>query len=249
MVNRFKPDHRKKWILRNVLKTVPTLCPRFEITGAFQIEDWLFNPKLRWFSYSPISSPANLFSISSQVIFCLRLICSTILIISLIVKLKYIQRSSFPSKRNHLIVAEVGPIAVHLRQLNYYSRPDYFMVYSCFMKIIRRLKVKFNDIYDWEGEISISEQVSLINSVERIVNFTEHFSYFLANFSSQLSAEINIGKKNSKRNILCLMQGFVWCERSACERGTVCIDRIDSASIEHIIEICSNVRQWQTFIR
>lgn len=174
---------------------------------------------------------------------------STILIISLIVKLKYIQRSSFPSKKNHLVVAEVGPIAVHLRQLNYYSRPDYFMVYSCFMKIIRRLKVKFNDIYDWEGEISISEQVSLINSVERIVNFTEHFSYFLANFSSQLSAEINIGKKNSKRNILCLMQRFVWCERSACERGTVCIDRIDSASIEHIIEICSNVRQWQTFIR
>uniref|UniRef100_F1L2W9 non-specific serine/threonine protein kinase n=1 Tax=Ascaris suum TaxID=6253 RepID=F1L2W9_ASCSU len=64
--------------------------------------------------------------------------------------------------------AEVGPIAVHLRQLNYYSRPDYFMVYSCFMKIIRRLKVKFNDIYDWEGEISISEQInkSKMDSIE-----------------------------------------------------------------------------------
>ncbi|VDM42007.1 unnamed protein product [Toxocara canis] len=55
---------------------------------------------------------------------------------------------------------EMEPILAHLRLLNYYSRPDYFMVYMCFMKIIKRLKVKFNDVYDWEEEISFSEEAS-----------------------------------------------------------------------------------------
>lgn len=41
-------------------------------------------------------------------------------------------------------------ILPHLRSLDYYNRPNYSLVYKCFLKLIKRLDVKWSDPYDWE---------------------------------------------------------------------------------------------------
>uniref|UniRef100_A0A1I8AXJ8 Protein kinase domain-containing protein n=1 Tax=Steinernema glaseri TaxID=37863 RepID=A0A1I8AXJ8_9BILA len=41
-------------------------------------------------------------------------------------------------------------IAKHLRELGYYSRPDYLMIYKAFMNVLTTYNYKFIDPYDWD---------------------------------------------------------------------------------------------------
>ena len=44
------------------------------------------------------------------------------------------------------------PIVPYLRGLNVYNRPDYSMIYNCFLKLMSKHKVKYSDKYDWETD-------------------------------------------------------------------------------------------------
>lgn len=43
-------------------------------------------------------------------------------------------------------------ILPHLRELNYYHRPNYSMIYKCFLNLMKRLDVQWENPYDWETE-------------------------------------------------------------------------------------------------
>uniref|UniRef100_A0A7E4VI74 non-specific serine/threonine protein kinase n=1 Tax=Panagrellus redivivus TaxID=6233 RepID=A0A7E4VI74_PANRE len=43
-------------------------------------------------------------------------------------------------------------ILAYLNSCNYADRPDYKFVYTCMMDVIRKKKIKFSDLYDWEDE-------------------------------------------------------------------------------------------------
>lgn len=48
----------------------------------------------------------------------------------------------------------------HLRTLNCYNRPDYSMIYTCFLRLIERIKVQYDDRYDWETSVKIQPLVT-----------------------------------------------------------------------------------------
>uniref|UniRef100_A0A8R1TQ44 non-specific serine/threonine protein kinase n=1 Tax=Onchocerca volvulus TaxID=6282 RepID=A0A8R1TQ44_ONCVO len=50
---------------------------------------------------------------------------------------------------------ELHPVVSHLRNLNCYNRPDYSMIHKCFLKLIKRLHVSFDDRYDWESDLEV----------------------------------------------------------------------------------------------
>lgn len=55
---------------------------------------------------------------------------------------------------------EMHPVLPHLRRLNCYNRPDYLMIYKCFLKLVEHIGVKYDDKYDWETD----EQVRMVVS-------------------------------------------------------------------------------------
>ncbi|KAK0406330.1 hypothetical protein QR680_018511 [Steinernema hermaphroditum] len=52
---------------------------------------------------------------------------------------------------------EMHPIVPHLREMHYYSRPDYAMIYECFVRLMKRLKVTYDQPFDWETEEQVSK--------------------------------------------------------------------------------------------
>ncbi|KAK6114529.1 Protein kinase domain family protein [Brugia pahangi] len=50
---------------------------------------------------------------------------------------------------------ELHPIVSHLRNLNCYNRPDYTMIHKCFLKLIKRIDVHYDDRYDWESDLQL----------------------------------------------------------------------------------------------
>ncbi|VDK82733.1 unnamed protein product [Litomosoides sigmodontis] len=50
---------------------------------------------------------------------------------------------------------ELHPIVPHLRNLNCYNRPDYTMIHKCFLKLIKRIDVSYDDRYDWESDLQV----------------------------------------------------------------------------------------------
>ncbi|MCP9265105.1 hypothetical protein DINM_020309 [Dirofilaria immitis] len=50
---------------------------------------------------------------------------------------------------------ELHPIVSHLRNLNCYNRPDYTMIHKCFLKLIKRIHVSYDDRYDWESNLQV----------------------------------------------------------------------------------------------
>uniref|UniRef100_A0AC35FRD5 Protein kinase domain-containing protein n=1 Tax=Panagrolaimus sp. PS1159 TaxID=55785 RepID=A0AC35FRD5_9BILA len=52
---------------------------------------------------------------------------------------------------------EMHAIVPHLRHLNMYNRPDYLLIYNCFLKLLEKYKVKYSDKYDWETDEQFSK--------------------------------------------------------------------------------------------
>lgn len=44
-------------------------------------------------------------------------------------------------------------IIPYLRTLSIYNRPDYTFIYDCFLRLMRRLRVNYNDKYEWETDV------------------------------------------------------------------------------------------------
>uniref|UniRef100_A0AC35FKS6 Uncharacterized protein n=1 Tax=Panagrolaimus sp. PS1159 TaxID=55785 RepID=A0AC35FKS6_9BILA len=72
-------------------------------------------------------------------------------------------------------------IATHLRQLDYYTRPDYLLIYKKFDEIMKAGKFKWSDPYDWEKPsatgtltkkilrtLSVSEEVEDVKEDEKM---------------------------------------------------------------------------------
>ncbi|VDM99720.1 unnamed protein product [Thelazia callipaeda] len=55
---------------------------------------------------------------------------------------------------------EMHPVIPHLRSLNCYNRPNYAMIHKCFLKLIKRLKVSYDDRYDWETDLQVNYVVN-----------------------------------------------------------------------------------------
>uniref|UniRef100_A0AC34GGV1 Uncharacterized protein n=1 Tax=Panagrolaimus sp. ES5 TaxID=591445 RepID=A0AC34GGV1_9BILA len=52
---------------------------------------------------------------------------------------------------------ELHPIVPHLRQLNMYNRPDYLLIYNCFLKLLAKHKIKYSEKYDWETDEQLAK--------------------------------------------------------------------------------------------
>lgn len=52
-------------------------------------------------------------------------------------------------------IEELHPIVSHLRNLNCYNRPDYAMIHKCFLQLIKRLDISYDDRYDWESDLQV----------------------------------------------------------------------------------------------
>lgn len=50
-------------------------------------------------------------------------------------------------------------ISDHLKTLRYDSRPNYKLIYECFIKGVKRLKTDFSAAYDWEDEKDLLEPI------------------------------------------------------------------------------------------
>ncbi|VDK19942.1 unnamed protein product [Anisakis simplex] len=60
---------------------------------------------------------------------------------------------------------EMHPILPHLRTLNCYNRPNYSMIHKCFLRLIKRLGIKYNDKFDWETDAQVEDLVRCISFI------------------------------------------------------------------------------------
>lgn len=58
----------------------------------------------------------------------------------------------------------MNPVLPHLRQLNYYKRPDYTLIYNCFLKLMKRLDIQWKDPYDWESATQAKNLVIFVQT-------------------------------------------------------------------------------------
>ena len=68
------------------------------------------------------------------------------------------------------------PIVAHIRTLNLYNRPDYLLIYNCFLKLIAKYKIKYMDKYDWETEEQVLQHQKLHSKPAPYENAKEFFS-------------------------------------------------------------------------
>uniref|UniRef100_A0AC34Q664 Protein kinase domain-containing protein n=1 Tax=Panagrolaimus sp. JU765 TaxID=591449 RepID=A0AC34Q664_9BILA len=96
-------------------------------------------------------------------------------------------------------------ITAHLRSLNYYTRPDYLLIYKKFDEILKQGNFKLSDPYDWEKP---SAAMTLTRKLKKTLTISEEqpdiSDRLLADMerscSMMTSEEISIDTKKS-RNI------------------------------------------------
>uniref|UniRef100_A0A0M3I7G9 non-specific serine/threonine protein kinase n=1 Tax=Ascaris lumbricoides TaxID=6252 RepID=A0A0M3I7G9_ASCLU len=71
--------------------------------------------------------------------------------------------------------AEMHDVLPHLRTLNCYNRPDYSMIYTCFLRLIERIKVQYDDRYDWETSVKIQPLLKMRTKRPAYENADEFF--------------------------------------------------------------------------
>uniref|UniRef100_F1L6L3 non-specific serine/threonine protein kinase n=1 Tax=Ascaris suum TaxID=6253 RepID=F1L6L3_ASCSU len=72
--------------------------------------------------------------------------------------------------------AEMHPVLPHLRTLNCYSRPNYTMIHKCFLRLMKRLDIKYNDKYDWETDAQVEELIKRRTKVPEYEHSEEFFA-------------------------------------------------------------------------
>uniref|UniRef100_A0A1I7Y7H9 non-specific serine/threonine protein kinase n=1 Tax=Steinernema glaseri TaxID=37863 RepID=A0A1I7Y7H9_9BILA len=71
---------------------------------------------------------------------------------------------------------ELHCVPKHLRTLDYYSRPDYSMIYNALLALMKKHSIKYTDPYDWETNTSCAALLSKQSKTPAYENATEFFA-------------------------------------------------------------------------